>query len=203
MCIYIIHLNGNAEDMLEFTRTHTHAHLYTNTHFHHAHTHNTHTQTNTHTHTHTRTDTHINTHTHKHKHTHKPTHTHTPQELAQLQKYEFLGGSTRGVFVELTAYFPGEYQFATVSILFEMGPADVVVHPSISVRVSDFQHGPRVQTYYIKRDLRQKYQDRPTTNMSKETYICAKKPVCKSQIFSTAHGYRQIYQKRPATKISK
>ena len=122
-------------------------------------------------------------------------------------------------------------------------PADVVVHPSISVRVSDFQRGPWVQknmskeTYdkNIKRDLYmckqtcvrgvlrvwwctrglvresrilstvhgcrevQVYQKRITTNMSKKTYKCAKRPACEFRVFSTAHGFRfsrQIYQKR-------
>lgn len=60
-------------------------------------------------------------------------------ELASMRKYEFLGGSTRGVFVDFTAYFPGDSLFATVSILFEVGAADVVVSPSISIRVSDLR----------------------------------------------------------------
>jgi len=60
-------------------------------------------------------------------------------ELAQMRKYEFLGGATRGVFVDFTAYFPGDSLFATVSILFEVGAADVVVSPSFSIRVSDLR----------------------------------------------------------------
>lgn len=61
------------------------------------------------------------------------------QELSRLNKYEFLGGSTRGVFVDFTAFFPGEELFATVSILFEISPTDVLVVPSISTRVSDLR----------------------------------------------------------------
>jgi len=60
-------------------------------------------------------------------------------ELKMLQKYEFLGGSTRGVFVEMTAYFPGTRLFALVSILFEISEADVEVQPFLSVRVSDLR----------------------------------------------------------------
>jgi hypothetical protein len=35
----------------------------------------------------------------------------------------------RGLFVDATAYFPGERLFATISILFEIGATDVLVTP--------------------------------------------------------------------------
>ena len=35
----------------------------------------------------------------------------------------------RGLFVDATAYFPGEKLFATISILFEIGATDVLVTP--------------------------------------------------------------------------
>jgi len=60
-------------------------------------------------------------------------------EIGKLKRYRFLGGSTRGVFVDFTAYFPGESVYSTVSILFEIGPSDFVVSPSISIRVSDLR----------------------------------------------------------------
>jgi hypothetical protein len=41
--------------------------------------------------------------------------------------------------VDFTAYFPGEELFATVSILFEISPTDVLVAPSMSIRVSDLR----------------------------------------------------------------
>lgn len=50
-------------------------------------------------------------------------------ELQLLKKYKFIGGSSRGIFIDFTAYFPGDAKFATVSILFEIGAADVVVFP--------------------------------------------------------------------------
>ena len=57
-----------------------------------------------------------------------------------------------------------KYQNRSINVqrnLHARGPADVVVHPSISVRVSDFQRGPWVQTNisketydkHVKRDL--------------------------------------------------
>ena len=61
------------------------------------------------------------------------------EEIEQLKKYEFLGGSTRGLFLDMTAYFPGERLFAIISILFEVSAADVEVLPSIRVRVSDLR----------------------------------------------------------------
>ena len=62
-------------------------------------------------------------------------------ELNRLKKYEFLGGSTRAVFVDLTALFPGEMLFAQVSILFEITSTDVLVSPRISVRVTNLRRG--------------------------------------------------------------
>ena len=60
-------------------------------------------------------------------------------ELSKMKKFRFLGGSTRAVFVDFTAYFPGESLYCTVSILFEIGSADVFVSPTLSVRVSDLR----------------------------------------------------------------
>ena len=61
------------------------------------------------------------------------------QQLNRLEKFEFLGGATRGVFVDLCGYFPGENLYATVSILFEISPSDVAVSPFISIHVSDLR----------------------------------------------------------------
>ena len=61
------------------------------------------------------------------------------EQINQLEKYEFLGGATRGVFVDLCGYFPGENLYALVSILFEISPSDVAVSPSMSIHVSDLR----------------------------------------------------------------
>ena len=61
------------------------------------------------------------------------------EQINQLEKYEFLGGATRGVFVDICGYFPGENLYALVSILFEISPSDVAVSPSISIHVSDLR----------------------------------------------------------------
>ena len=61
------------------------------------------------------------------------------EEIERLKKYRFLGGATRGVFLDFAAYFPGESLYCTVSILFEIGPSDFVVSPSMSIRVSDLR----------------------------------------------------------------
>lgn len=71
------------------------------------------------------------------------------QEISNMKKFRFLGGSTRAVFVDFTAYFPGESLYSTVSILFEIGSANVFASPSISVRVSDLRQASDQQFWRI------------------------------------------------------